>query len=406
MIFPQTGKSQIAETENYEFRLVPDLWYNSLDGVQVGAQFGFRQFGRIDEGPHFFDAGILIGTSDLEPTFNYRANYRHTLLSRAGFERSGINLNSAYRDGFQQHGAGLRWQNKDEAEQNIWSFQSEYYAHEMYDSEYQLYPHLWSEGWTDIIRITAVYQQWADWHRSSAVKIDLRVSPGGLDTSPFARFDFSAQDRVDLFAGLAANIHAYAGWVNEDAPPEYNLGLAGASLIDFQDSRLTRARGTLPPSWFREGFFHKAGGANLRGFMDMEAESRKADLNDINRPADVIPDPTGPTTDAISSLNLELEFPNPVNSWIQSIPVAGEFIKFSSYFFNDTGILSRRGFSSVLLVDAGVGFEVSTNIPDYLGRERGFQIRFDLPFWFYDSNTEQSFTELKPILGFGSIYYF
>ena len=408
--------AQDETSGNYEFGWAPDLWYNSVDGVQVGIQGSVREFGRINEGPHFLDAGILIGTAYPDLTFNYRLGYRHTIWSTQDLETVGITLNSTYRDGFQQHGAGLNLGSRDDLARSARNVAVRYYAHELFDDRYQIYDHLWNEGWTDILRFTGTLTNWGDWHRNTSINIDARVSPGSLDTEGFARLEASAQHKFSFTETLGLNVRAYAGWISEDAPSPYHLNFAGASIIDLQESRFTRARGSLPPSWTKDGFLHKAGGANLRGFQQMEAEFREVTqtVHTARPPYAHIP-PTA-FTESVISINSELEFPNPVNRWVQSSPVIGEFIKFSSYLFNDVGMISIRELPSVpphpsydsefWLVNAGLGFELSFNLPDYLGRKRGFQLRLDLPFWFYDSNEEETEFDIKPILGLGSIFKF
>ncbi len=409
VFLPALSWSQLFETDRYEFGLSPDLWYNSVDGVQVGIMGGMREHGRIQEGPHFIDYGLMLGTRYPDITLHYRFNYRHTLISRGEFERLSGNLRSFRRDGFQQHGAGLNWNQRFGDDQLVWRVDAQYYAHEIYDDRYQLYQHLWNEGWTDIVRLRAGLTNWGDLHRNSSVCVDARLSPGTLDTDSFARVEGTAQHRFRFADSFGLNIRGYAGWVSEASPSTYHLGFAGASLIDFQDSRLTRARGTLPPSWTKNGLLHKSGGANIRGFQEREARQR-----DVTDPAAISSTeqvPLAPLTEAAFAFNTELEVPNPVNSWLKSFPVVGEFIQFSSYLFNDTGafmISEDQAFedTTLWLINAGAGFELSVNVPDYLGRKRGFQLRFDLPFWFFDSNANESQFELRPLIGLGSIYNF
>lgn len=409
---PGFGWSQVFETDRFEFGISPDLWYNSVDGFQVGVMGGIREPGRIQEGPHFLDYGMLVGTRYPDITFHYRLNYRHTIISHVDLERLSANLRSYRRDGFQNHGAGLRWSTRSENEKQVWSVSSQYYAHEIYNDRYQIYDHLWSEGWTDIVRINADLTYWGDWHRNSSFFVDARLSPGAFDTNEFARVEAAAQHRFRFSESLGLNTRVYAGWVSDKPPSPYYLNFAGASIIDLQDSRFTRARGSVPPSWIKNGFFHKSGGANLRGFQQKEAGLREQPALDTqSTPSN---EPLAPVTESMAAFNTELEIPNPLNRWMQSFSVVGEFIKFSSYLFNDTGIISLRenhspadtNDSTFWLVNTGVGFELSFNAPDYLGRERGFQVRFDIPFWFFDSNNDRSTFELRPILGLGSIYNF
>ena len=412
LIFPVITRAQLIETENFEFGLSPDIWYNSVDRLQVGVMGGMREPGRIQEGPHHVDFGVLLGTRYPDITLHYRLNYQFNILELAESEVLSGNIRTYRRDGFQQHGAGISWSRPADDARKVWTVNARFYAHELYDDHYQLYDHLWSEGWTDMIRLSARLTDWRDFHRNSSISVDARISPGTLDTDGFARIEGTGQHRFGFTQSIGLNARAYAGWVSADAPSPYHLSFAGASVIDLQDSRFTRARGTLPPSWSEGGFLHNSGGANLRGFMQREAEHRSALIQGNIAESQELP--LAPVTESIVALNSELDFPNPLNKWLRSFPVVGEFIKFSSYLFNDTGViftseenpLSDAFDSTFWLMNAGAGFELSLNIPDYLGRKRGFQLRFDLPFWIYDSNINESQFELRPILGLGSIYNF
>lgn len=412
LLLPVIPRAQLIETENFEFGLSPDLWYNSVDRLQFGVIGGMREPGRIQEGRHHIDFGILLGTRYPDITLHYRLNYKLNLLERKEFENISANISTFRRDGFQQHGAGVRWSRPANDARQLWTINARYYAHELYDDHYQLYDHLWNEGWTDIIRLSARLTDWSNLHRSSSISVDARISPGSFDADEFAKVEGSAQHRLRFTQSIGLNVRAYAGWISADAPSPYHLSFAGASVIDLQDSRFTRARGTLPPSWSKDGFLHKSGGPNLRGFQQREAEHRGALVSGNSTEYPEVP--LAPLTESIMALNTELDFPNPLNKWLRSFPVIGEFIKFSSYLFSDAGVIliSQENplfdayDSTFWLMNAGAGFELSLNIPDYLGRKRGFQLRFDLPYWFYDSNKNESQFELRPILGLGSIYNF
>jgi hypothetical protein len=156
------------------------------------------------------------------------------------------------------------------------------------------------------------------------------------------------------------------------------------------NSGLTRARGTIPPAWMRSGNIQVAGGANLRGYTYQ-------DIQRLNNFVD-------PLFTSLSSVNLELDYPNPLDKAFSKIPVFGGFIRLRSYLFFDAGTsLGLTSFEDErVLADAGPGFLFSINIPDYLGKPRGIMIRYDLPLWISHAGTENSF-KFRNVIGIGTV---
>jgi hypothetical protein len=55
------------------------------------------------------------------------------------------------------------------------------------------------------------------------------------------------------------------------------------------------------------------------------------------------------------------------------------------------------------LVNAGIGLQFSLNIPDFLGKPRGFAIRYEVPFWISEPDAGDSNFEFSSLLGFGAV---
>jgi hypothetical protein len=88
----------------------------------------------------------------------------------------------------------------------------------------------------------------------------------------------------------------------------------------------------------------------------------------------------------------------------QKLPYVSDFLTFNSYLFFDAGkeLGSESTISDKWLADAGTGFSLSLNIPDNLGKPRGFVIRFDMPFWLSDPGTEDVF-QFRHLFGIGGV---
>ena len=113
--------------------------------------------------------------------------------------------------------------------------------------------------------------------------------------------------------------------------------------------------------------------------------------------------------DFVSSLNVEFEFPNPVNSLFEG-SIVESFVSFRSYIFGDAGTFSRKNYGVHNLsdykdqfADAGIGFQFSVNIPDYLGKDRGFALRYEIPFWLSDPAMDENNFKFRNLIGIGAV---
>jgi len=142
------------------------------------------------------------------------------------------------------------------------------------------------------------------------------------------------------------------------------------------------------------GHSQVSGGAKLRGYT--ERGIRLFADNVKNSGAVALPN-------SITALNAELDYWNPVGILFQKIPYVSEFLTFNSYLFFDAGReLGDEERSDTWLADAGTGVSLSLNIPDNLGKPRGFVLRFDMPFWLSEPGDEDEF-KFRYLFGIGGV---
>jgi hypothetical protein len=53
--------------------------------------------------------------------------------------------------------------------------------------------------------------------------------------------------------------------------------------------------------------------------------------------------------------------------------------------------------------DLGIGLQFSLNIPDYLGKDRGFALRYEIPFWLSDPSLGEKSFKFRNLIGIGAI---
>ncbi|HBX64809.1 MAG TPA: hypothetical protein DEG32_01100, partial [Balneolaceae bacterium] len=91
----------LAQEDKYELEFAPDLWYNSVDGIRVGARVLGDMEGTFLDGPHRLDAGVWLGTSFPEMPVSYYATFTEPIPSLSDFgEEFNVQLKSSIRTGY------------------------------------------------------------------------------------------------------------------------------------------------------------------------------------------------------------------------------------------------------------------------------------------------------------------
>lgn len=379
-----------AQETSYELLPAPDAWFNSTDGVRVGGRLRGQQAGTFGDGPHRLNAGLWLGTKIPDHPVSYYLSYTEPIVGLSDYgSEANVRLETSYRTGFQQHGLSFnkRWQNGFN-EKNYKELSVGIRAEERFDNEYLLYPQLWQSNWLYIASIgyLSTNTNSLGRHRFS---LNLDVNAAG-NYDQFLRGEASYQQRVPLSSAFMLTGRIYTGIASNTTAPQYLFSRSLKSAHKWMDGGLTRARGTIPPSWIRTGNIQITGGPNLRGYVS-------SDINILNNSA-------APLITSFSALNLQLKYPNPIGNAIDAIPVVGGLVDLNSYLFYDGGTsIGLTDFEeSRLLSDAGLGFTFSINIPDYLGKSRGINIRYDLPLWVSNPGNQKSF-KFRQVIGIGTV---
>ena len=381
---------QSAKGQGYELAVRPDLWYNDVDGIQIGSIFAGRVAGTHEEGPHRIDAGIWISTWFPSLPVSYSLRYTEPVAAWSDYgSEFSIQLASSVREGYHAHGltVGKRWQDPFEY-LNYWEAGASYQFERRFDHEYTVFPELWSDSWKGLL------QPWISRQQRGRLGMFNLTLAGMVNTlqSPFQAASLSASQQVVLSGQWQLRLRAFGAVNSSDALPEYQQLLATGAEINTLGSRISRAKGTVPTPWVRSGHVHFGGGPNLRGYREADVEAiREGNPLLFNR---------------VAAYNVEFDLPNPLQTAIRRSQVA-EFLSFRSYLFTDGAV---AGGAAGVAVDifyayAGAGLTLSLNIPDYQGRPRGFVIRYEVPFWLSDPMNGDAFS-FRHLLGFGAIVTF
>lgn len=385
-LMPSQG---VAQSGSYDIMPAPDLWYNSVDGVRVGVRVRGRVPGTFGEGPHRLDAGLWLGTKLPDQPLSYYLSYTEPIPAISDFGNEGsVSLESSYRTGFQQHQVSFnkRWQEGFE-ELNYTELSIGFRGEHHFNDDYLLYPQLWQDEWLflNTVRLSTTNINSLGRYLLSVGSV-VNIA-GNYDS--FGRGEASFHQQVTISDDFTLYGRLYTGVSSNATAPEYQFSRSMKSAREWMNSGLTRARGTIPPSWIEAGDIQFAGGGNLRGY--------------VGRDIDILNNSQLPLYNSLSAVNLEFEYPNPLDEVFDNIPMVGQFANLRSYVFFDAG--TSLGFNDGEeirgLTDAGPGFMLSINIPDYLGKTRGLMIRYDLPLWVSHAGDEESF-KFRHVISIGA----
>ena len=380
---------------SYELIPAPDLWYNDVDGIRVGVRVKGQMPGSFEDGPHRLDAGLWLSTwlpdlpvsyyasytnpIDRWSDFGSEASYQAITSVRAGYHRHGVAFNKRWQEGF------------DERRYRELSLFNSF--EKRFDDEYTAFPNLWS---TDSKIKSTLKGELKNDNRLGWYKFDASFGVQYLNDF-YTQLHGSFKQNVKFHEYWGLNLRLFTGVASSNADPEYMFSRSSAPAIQTIYSGVTRAKGTIPQPWMESGNFQVAGGANLRGYTGQDVETF------VNNDPDAFVMPF--LLNSIASVNAEFDYFNPIALGFNRIPYLSEFLSFRSYLFFDAG-RSLELFDSEpdnIYADAGAGFSLSLNIPDYLGKPRGFVLRYELPVWLSEPGMDDSF-KFRHLFSFGAVF--
>ncbi|MEQ8525585.1 hypothetical protein [Gracilimonas sp.] len=389
-----------AQSDKYKLEFAPDLWYNSVDGIRVGVRVLGDMEGTFLDGPHRLDAGAWLGTSFPDQPVSYYVSFTEPIPGLSDFgEEFNVQLKSSIRTGYSRHGISLnkRFQ-KGFDELRHQEISIEVSQEKAIGNEYRLNPFRETD-WKTLVGFdlnTSGFTPLGALKTSLVLKQNINGASGN-----FSIGNAEIKHLTDLGKGFGLNLRAFGALVSSDAPMEYNFSLANRAPVSWLNNGVTRASGTIPDLFFENGLVQVAGGLNIRGY---NTESFINPDGDKDYSISYVG-----TIDKGISLNTELIFPNYINSLLNRT-IMGDFIHLKSYLFHDIGKVSGVRIEDDIAVDlektvsdAGVGVQFSINIPDWLGKDRGFAIRYEVPFWISDPENGEKTFKFRNLIGIGAV---
>lgn len=387
-----------AQTRSYEILPSPDIWYNSVDGIKLGVRLRGQVPGTFEDGPHRLDTSVWFNVWLPDLPVSYRLSYIEPISAWSDYgSEANIELVSSVNTGYQTHGVGFnkRWQTG--FDERRFTEVSIYNTFEKsFDDEYRAFPLLWSDRNKILSSATVEYQNdnplgWYNVTASGSVQY--------LDQT-FGEATLTATQLIPFNSYWGLKFRGFMGVASSSSYNEYLYSRSNGQAIDRLDSRLARAKGTIPQPWIESGNIQISGGPNLRGYTSQDVSGFLPCVNCF--------EPRPILYSSFASVNAEFDYLNPVALIFQKIPYLSEFLSFRSYLFFDAGksLGFRDSENSEIFADAGAGFSLSLNIPDYLGKPRGFVLRYELPFWLSDPGMDENEFQLRHLFAIGAVISF
>lgn len=385
------------DRRHYRAYVRPDLWWNPVDGMKLGAHIeGDYLFSM-----HKFDATVWLNTHLLQAgkykslagegiyarysPVNYSLNYISPITRN--LPKLQLQINSRFLDGLWHHRGGLNWLLNDN---NTLSA----YALTMWrplnlDKDYLIYGNEWSSMKTR--PNSSVNASWSHFysypagngHYTASLRAPFFTGNSTNDFNySYAQLEAVNYNRIKKLIVKTRLFGRYG--TGSVLPYESLLYLAGNNPEGLMDNKYTRSVGVVPASWSTYSIsdmnhFQQGGGLNLRGYTGYLA----GDLVNGNLL-------TGYKGLGGISGNIEIDF----DEYIRFKPkVLKDLLHLDAYLFADAGMmqLSKAGTQywdisptmslSGLRADAGLGFALTLKKLKWFDKTEPLTVRLDLPLF-------------------------
>lgn len=393
------GVNTIIDRRHYRLFVRPDLWWNPVDGVKLGAHAEGSYLGimhRIDASA-WWNTHVLQGDDYLSYKseswyqrylpFNFSFNYVSPLsINHPDHEEQ---FNVRLLDGLVYGRLGHNWKPNDH-------IRAEFYYQAMwrpirYDLDYLVYPQEWSSNKNRPNNsLNLVLSRSYKGFRSAGSGVLTMRAPLLTGNEPDA-FNYGYIQLEQLHTAwlakleLRTRLFARIG-MGTNIPYESALWLAGANPEELMEDKYTRSVGFVPDSWrgvsrYETNHFQTGGGLNLRGYAGyFVADERDGEIL------------IGYKGRSGAAVNLELD----VDNYIRLQPkLTRSWLHVDVYGFADGGLIELSRINSIneyynstptdmwsdFRVDAGLGFAFTIKKWGVFDKAQPLTLRFDMPLF-------------------------
>lgn len=376
----------------------PDVWYNPVDGIKLGAHLEgdyLYSMHKIDAtvwvNTHFFQAYDYQSTKsqgwyDKYTPINYTLNYTSP-LSRFK-PKLQLQINSRLLDGLWYHRGGFNWLMN--GRNTIALYAQTMWRPLVYDKDYLIYKNEWSSARAlPNASINAAWTHNYSYLRGNGTyKVSLRapfLTGNNAKAFDYAYLQMEATN-INKLDKLEVRTRLFGRYgMGSNIPYESALWLAGADPEELMENKYTRSIGLMPTDWrdisrYETNHFQQGGGLNLRGYAGYFVADERNGVNMIGYKG----------RSGIAG-NIELDF----DEYIKLKPkFIKDYLHIDAYLFADAGMieLSNANLStywettpttmwSDLRVDAGLGLAFTIKKWGPFDKAKPLTLRFDMPFF-------------------------
>lgn len=369
----------------YVIKPLPDLWYNSVDGVRLGVRARGQLAGTFGDGPHRLDAGIWIGSKWPKHPISYYLSLTEPVPAWSDFgSEAAFTGYSSIREGLSNHGISFSKQIRhgfDERDFSLYHLETSFYKR--IDHDYLYFPNLWQNK--GVFFGSASFTRSKIHSSSTRYQLFSSISAGKVhDEQAYLQYELELKTITQLSRFFAIRSRFFSGITSARAPVEKKFSYNGLKPYAWISSGFTRSRGTLPVKAIQNGDLSVHGNAGIRGYSQFLTHGLFFLEKDI-----------------VHAISLELDYPNPVSWALQKVSILRDIMEPRAYLFAERGGNLTRPISS-----AGAGVAISVTLPARFGETSRLYLQYDAPLWVSHPQNEQSAWKFRSIWGIGSITSF
>ena len=379
----------IARWDKQRNFLRPDVWYNSVDGMQLGLHAEGNYFGKYNYSATVWGNTTMGHWDGITYTKKYipiAFNLSGKAATNRFWKQSYVYDNISYYGGVSTVKLGFEKIFRKQDQRNPKYSKLFFNVKSLYNfdnyNQYLLNPEMWGIGSykSGLINNSINLGYFKNYfYKNGSGELTFNVRTPFINSSyNYSYMNINSFNSLTLSKfEIRSRMFGQMGY-SLSYPRESALMLSGANSEDMLDNKYTRARGMVPTNWLGFGaatnHFQYGGGLNLRGYNGYYAvENHKQNGNDSLF--------TGYYSNSGASWNIEVDF----DKFIKIKPKGfTKNLKLDTYLFSDMGLLVFQKTDNSYLpgrfrIDVGLGTALTIKFSPY--QINPLVIRFDMPFF-------------------------
>jgi hypothetical protein len=225
-------------TDKYRVGVLPVVWYNAVDGAELGLSGTRSYLGQVDRLSGGFSVGAKTGRIDgrlayRSTTGPFGAGHQYALRAFSVDGRAGGAAEFEWKP--------RAWGNLIAHEEARRQLHATLMTTGLLDSAYLPFPANWTNGWISSARLRLI-ESHADWFAAPWLSL---LGESGISATHESFSKGAAELRLTntLPKSLTASLRATVAWASRNTPPQTAWYLAGGAPLDELESSVLRSKG-------------------------------------------------------------------------------------------------------------------------------------------------------------------